>query len=114
MSATLDEHGREVLDQTPRAISVPFTRPEPIHIRLRRLVEQYHREMLEKDEYESFADADDFDVADGAPSYEDSPSEYEADFMPHVKSTPAEPPAGTPTEVTSPEPAKPDNETPAE
>lgn len=114
MSATLDEFGREVLDQTPRAISVPFTRPEPIHIRLRRLVEQYHREMLEKDEYESFADADDFDVADGAPSYEDSPSEYEADFMPHLKSDPAGPAADSPPQDTSPEPPKAENDTPAE
>lgn len=114
MAASLDEKGREVLDQTPRAIPVPFTRPEPIHLRLRRLVEQYHREMAEKDEYESFADADDFDVADGAPSYEDSPSEYEADFMPLVNSEPAGPPAGSPPEVTSPEPPQAASETPAE
>ena len=114
MAASLDEYGREVLDQTPRAIPVPFTRPEPIHLRLRRIVEQYHRELAEKDEYESFSDADDFDVADGAPSYEDAPSEYEGNFMPHLNSEPAEPPAGSPPEVTSPEPAKPEDDTPAE
>ena len=81
--AQLDEFGREVLDQTPVAIPVPFTRPEPIHLRLRRMVEQYHREMKDANEYETFEDADDFDVEDGTPSYEDRPSEYEQDFMPH-------------------------------
>lgn len=80
---TLDDMGREVLDQTPVAIPVPFTRPEPIHLRLRRMVEQYHQEMRDAAEYETFEDADDFDVDDGVPSYEDRPSEYEQDFMPH-------------------------------
>ena len=80
--AHIDELGREVLDQTPVAIPVPFTRPEPIHLRLRRIVEQYHSEMRDAAEYETFEDADDFDVDDGMPSYEDAPSEYERDFMP--------------------------------
>lgn len=82
---TLDDMGREVLDQTPVAIPVPFTRPEPIHLRLRRMVEQYHQEMRDAAEYETFEDADDFDVDDGTPSYEDRPSEYEQDFMPHAE-----------------------------
>lgn len=82
---TLDDMGREVLDQTPVAIPVPFTRPEPIHLRLRRMVEQYHQEMRDAAEYETFEDADDFDVDDGVPSYEDRPSEYEQDFMPHAE-----------------------------
>lgn len=83
MAATLDEHGREWLDQTPIECPVPYNRPEPIHLRLRRIVEQYHREMQDAEEYETFEDADDFDVNDGAPSYEDKPTEYEQDFMPH-------------------------------
>lgn len=83
--ATLDEFGREVLDDTPIAFPVGFQRPEPLHMRIRRMVEQYHREMQEKDEYETFADADDFDVEDGIPSWEDSPSAYEVDFMPSDK-----------------------------
>lgn len=82
MAATLDKQGREWLDQTPVECPVPFTRPEPIHMRLRRIVEQYHREMQDASEYESFDDADDFEVGDGAPSYEDNPSEYEQNFMP--------------------------------
>lgn len=82
MAATLDKNGREWLDQTPIECPVPFTRPEPIHLRLRRIVEQYHQEMKDASEYESFDDADDFEVGDGAPSYEDNPSEYEQNFMP--------------------------------
>lgn len=83
MAATLDKDGREWLDQTPVEIPIPFTRPEPIHLRLRRIVEQYHQEMKDANEYETFEDADDFEVGDGAPSYEDMPTEYEQDFMPH-------------------------------
>lgn len=82
MTASLDERGREVLDQTPVEAPIKFTRPEPIHIHLRRLVEQYHQQMRDADEYETFDDADDFDVEDGAPSYESAPTEYEANFMP--------------------------------
>ena len=55
MAATLDKEGREWLDQTPVELPVPFTRPEPIHLRLRRIVEQYHQEMKDASEYESFA-----------------------------------------------------------
>lgn len=85
MAATLDKEGREWLDQTPVEIPIPFTRPEPIHLRLRRIVERYHQEMKDAEEYESFEDADDFDVGDGASSYEDKPTEYEQDFMPHAE-----------------------------
>lgn len=83
MAATLDEFGREVLDQTPVAITVPFTRPEPLHLRIRRMVEMYHQEMKDSHEYETFEDADDFDVEDGVPSWEDFPSAYEQNFMPN-------------------------------
>lgn len=96
MAATLDEHGREILDETPVAITVPFDRPEPLHLRIRRMVERYHQEMKEKDEYESFEDADDFDVEDGVLSWEDSPSDYEVEFMP-----PANPSVHVQKEVTS-------------
>lgn len=82
MAATLDKKGREWLDQTPLECPVPFTRPESVHSRLRRIVEQVHQEMKDASEYESFDDADDFEVGDGAPSYEDNPSEYEQNFMP--------------------------------
>lgn len=112
--AKIDELGREVLDQTPTAIPIPFTRPEPIHVRLRRLVERYHQDMKDAEEYETFEDADDFDVQDGALSYEDAPSEYEANFMPKIPSSirptepgPAGPGQGSPAQGTSPEPSQP-------
>jgi hypothetical protein len=111
MAATIDENGREVLDQTPVSIPIPFTRPEPIHLRLRRIVEQYHQEMKDAAEYESFEDADDFDVGDGAPSYEDRPSEYEQDFMPHAERIkqmfPEQVTAKTEQAVPAPSPAEP-------
>lgn len=83
MAATLDKQGREWLDQTPIECPVPYTRPEPMHLRLRRIVERYHQEMKDAEEYETFDDADDFEVGDNVPSYEDKPTEYEQDFMPH-------------------------------
>ena len=85
MAATLDEHGREWLDQTPIECPVPYDRPVPIHLRLRRIVEQYHQEMQDANEYETFDDADDFEVGDNVSSYEDKPTEYEQDFMPHAE-----------------------------
>lgn len=114
--ARIDELGREVLDQTPTAIPIPFTRPEPIHVRLRRLVERYHQDMKDAEEYETFEDADDFDVHDGALSYEDAPSEYEANFMPRKippidtvekEISPAGSAQGSPAQSTSPEPSQP-------
>lgn len=105
MPAFIDEFGREVLDQTPIAIPVPFTRPEPLHLRIRRMVEQYHQEMKEKDQYETFADGDDFDVEDGAPSWEDSPSSYEVDFMPHPEVNPS--PSQTEQGIPAPSPEDP-------
>lgn len=102
MAATLDEFGREVLDETPIAFPVGFERPEPLHLRIRRLVEHYHQEMKEKEEYESFEDADDFDIEDGVPSWEDNPSDYEVDFMPHFPVDPeaSKPEQGTPAPAT--------------
>lgn len=117
MAATLDEHGREWLDQTPIECPVPYDRPEPIHLRLRRIVEQYHREMQDAGEYESFEDADDFNVGDGAPCYEDKPTEYEQDFMPHAerikkmfpeqKTAPKEQPSPAAPDGVEPPPAAP-------
>ena len=95
----LDELGREIFDQTPMAIPVGFSRPEPIHMRLRRMVEQYHREMQDSQEYESFEDADDFDVGDGAPSFEDAPTEYEANFMPQAESVEPVKPEQSPSDA---------------
>lgn len=107
MAATLDDLGREVLDQTPVAITVPFNRPEPLHMRIRRMVERYHQEMKDSQEYETFEDADDFDVEDGVPSWEDSPSAYEVDFMPNPRLNsfePSKPEQGSPAPVKEDQP----------
>lgn len=66
--ATLDEYGREILDQTPIAIPFDYERPEPIHLRLRRMVEQYHREV--NPEFETLDDANDFEIPEDPSSYD--------------------------------------------
>lgn len=83
--ATLDENGREILDQTPVAIPFNFDRPEPIHQRLRRMVEQYHREV--NPELETLDDANDFEVEDDPSSYDSSWTEPDLD----PPSSPGEP-----------------------
>lgn len=56
----LDDKGREVLDLTPVEIPVPFERPEPLHLRIRRIVlEQLSRQAQSEGE-ETFADFEDF------------------------------------------------------
>ena len=50
--ATLNDLGEEVLDQTPVAVPIPFTRPEPLHLRLRRMIEQFYAEAQQKDDQE--------------------------------------------------------------
>ena len=78
------------------------------------MVERYHQEMQEKDEYESFSDADDFDVEDGVPSWEDNPSAYEVDFMPSEKLA-SKQEQGSPAPVKEEPPkAEPATETPKE
>jgi hypothetical protein len=73
----LNESGHEVLDATPASVSIPFRRPEPIHLRLRRMIMQYSQQQHEG--HESFEDADDFAVGDPA-DFEDSRTPYEEHF----------------------------------
>lgn len=79
---SLTEDGKEILDQTPVSLPVSFQRPEPMHIRLRRMILQ--EIAMQHPEHETFEDACDFNVDDGYPSLEDfkSDSERRADeFM---------------------------------
>lgn len=63
--AKLDENGHEILDATPIAIPLGMKRPESIQEMVARLVRQERfRAALGKDDYESFEEADDFDVDD--------------------------------------------------
>ena len=71
--ATFDEKGREILDQTPVALPLHFDRPEPIHMRIRRMILQ---ELHGSEEPYDPSEENDFDVDDHQ-SFEDvlSPSE---------------------------------------
>lgn len=79
--ATLDEFGREVLDQTP--VSIPFRveRPEPIHLRLRRLAMEAAASIQGPDE-ETLEDANDFNIPDDPSSFDSAFTE--PDYMPTV------------------------------
>lgn len=72
--ATLNDRGHEVLDPTPRVIPVKgLARQEPLHLRIRRMILEETAKQHEG--YESFADADDFEIED-----EEMASPYEKDF----------------------------------
>ncbi|QXP07974.1 MAG: hypothetical protein [Arizlama microvirus] len=63
--AKFDEEGREIPDPTPHSLAVGFRKPETIDEKILRLVKS--REMqrdLEAQGYETFEDAEDFDVGD--------------------------------------------------
>lgn len=78
--ASLDENGHEVLDQTPVDIPFHVDRPEPIHLRLRRIAEQIYAERQHVGEdVESLDEANDFEVEDDPSCYEPYP---EPDYDP--------------------------------
>lgn len=76
--AYINEFGQEVLDKTPLSIPVPFTRPEPIHQRIRRMILLAQREAGEG--FETEEEANDFDVPDDPNP--DPTSPWEEHFMP--------------------------------
>lgn len=78
--AVLDSRGAEILDTTPISLPIKFTRPEPLHLRIRRMVIAELNAARTSDEYESFEEADDFEVGDDVPSFESKPTEYEQGF----------------------------------
>lgn len=82
---TLDQFGREVLDQTP--VSLPFRveRPEPIHMRLRRLALEAAASIQGPDE-ETLEDANDFAIPDDPSSFDSAFTE--PDYMPLVPPSP--------------------------
>lgn len=82
--AHLDEFGREILDQTP--VSIPFRvdRPEPIHLRMRRLAMEALA-TVKGDDVETLEEANDFVVPDDPSSFD---SEFtEPDYMPSMSET---------------------------
>lgn len=77
----LDAKGREVLDLTPVEIPVPFERPEPLHLRIRRIVlEQLSRQAQAEGE-ETFADFEDFGEDEDGTEFS-SPYELPIDNLP--------------------------------
>ncbi|WP_308620102.1 hypothetical protein [uncultured Desulfovibrio sp.] len=80
--ASLDEKGHEILDQTPVAIPFDVTRPEPIHLRMRRIAESFYQERINAgDDVETLDEANDFDVPDDPTCAEPYP---EPDYLPSV------------------------------
>ena len=83
--ATLDEHGHEWLDQTPVAIPFHIERPEPIHVRMRRIAEAFYQEQKNAgDDLETLEEANDFDVQDDPSCGEPY---AEPDYLPPVPET---------------------------
>lgn len=82
--ASLDEFGREILDQTPVAIPFRIERPEPIHLRLRRLALEAAASINGPDE-ESLEDANDFKIPDDPSSFDTAYTE--PDYLPKVPSS---------------------------
>lgn len=84
--ASLNEHGHEILDQTPVDIPFKVSRPEPIHLRLRRIAEQIYAERTAAGEQlETLEEANDFDVPEEDAIFS-TPYE-EPDYMPSVPET---------------------------
>lgn len=78
--AVLDSRGAEILDTTPISLPIKFSRPEPLHLRIRRMVIAEMNALRTSDDFESFEEADDFEVGDDVPSFESNPTEYEQGF----------------------------------
>lgn len=75
--ASLTDRGHEILDETPVQLPVNFRRPEPLHVRIQRMILE---EIAKNHEgFESFKDAEDFDVEEDG-EIEDMSSPYEQDF----------------------------------
>lgn len=71
----LTDDGCEILDDTPVALPVRFKRPESLVAQVQRLVAGEMSRLAEQAGYESFDEADDFDVGDE----DDLRSQYELD-----------------------------------
>lgn len=62
--AKLDDRGREILDDTPVAIPLRFKRPETLTEQIRRIIRDEASRAAAHAGYETFAEADDFEVED--------------------------------------------------
>lgn len=87
--ATLDEFGREILDQTPVSLPIHYDRPEPIHQRIRRMVLEAIAAQKGED-VETFEDANDFEIPDDPTSFDTEYTEPDLDPPPALQYTPEE------------------------
>lgn len=85
--ATFDDRGREILDQTPVSLPLHYDRPEPLHLRIRRMIME---ELHGSNEPYDPAEENDFDV-DDASSFEDQLSPSEQYYLDATR--PPDPPA---------------------
>lgn len=75
---TLDENGREILDQTPVSLPLNYDRPEPLHLRIRRMILEATAAQ-KGDDVETIDDANDFLIPDDPSSFDTSYTEPDYD-----------------------------------
>lgn len=94
---SFDEKGREIPNPIPVAVKIPFTRPEPLHLRMRRMILQAQAEQTGP--YESFEDADDFSIEDEDFDDRSTPYEHDFDHIPGFNSPSSEDNSSPPPEA---------------
>ena len=77
MHSKIDEFGREIFSGEQVALPIHFTRKKSIHEQIREMI--LAMKNVEREGFETFVDADDFDVDDYREDFQDLPS-YEQDF----------------------------------
>ena len=75
---TLDEKGREILDQTPVSLPIHYDRPEPLHLRIRRMILEATAAQ-KGDDVETLDDANDFLIPDDPSSFDTQYTEPDYD-----------------------------------
>ena len=75
---TLDENGREILDQTPVSLPLHYDRSEPLHMRIRRMILEATAAQ-NGDDVETIDDANDFLVPDDPSSFDTGYTEPDYD-----------------------------------
>lgn len=60
----IDKDGREVLDDTPVELPIGYRQPKPLDERIREMVRINLSQVAEEKGYETFSEANDFDVGD--------------------------------------------------
>lgn len=79
MKAKLDDNGHELPDPTPLTLPSGFKRPETLEAQIQRLVRGAISRQAAESGYETFEDADDFDIPDDT---DDPFTPYEMEFDP--------------------------------